>query len=190
MKWLPFILCLGLNSWLFAQDPFEEEATVRALIEQLGDDDFKVRQKASDGLMQRVEQFPEFAKYLRRFANHEDPEVRFRIAELTKELPVVLQWKDPAGEKNVKSRPRSPESLKLTIKNRSTDKIAIHWVDWNGRRVSRGELKPGQQRTIAKTFIGHYWLITDEKGRGLGLYVPKRGRDAQIIFTGEERAKK
>ena len=66
------------------------------------------------------------------------------------------------------------------------DRIAIYWVDWDGRRVSRGELKPGQQRTIAKTFVDHYWLITNPRGEGLGLYVPKEGKDAQIIHTGKE----
>lgn len=167
----------------------KEAGEVRRLVEQMGDADFKQRQLASAELMKRVERDPGFAKYLQRFAKHEDPEIRFRISELTTNLPVALQWMDPTREKQLKSQLGSQGKLSLTINNRSKDKITVYWIDWNGKRQARGELKPGAKRTIAKTYVGHYWLIADSMGQGLGVYVATEIRDAKIVFTGDKKSK-
>ena len=179
------LFCFGLLSLAAAQDAVKLED----LVEQLGNDDFKIRQKASDELMRRVEKDPEFAKQLKPFAQHEDPEVRFRIAELTKDLPLVLEWVDPAMEKEMKSSRRSFSSMKLTVKNRSNIEIQTHWLDWTGTRQPRRVVKPGQEMVIAKTYAGHPWLLTDPKGMALGIYVPKGEKEVQIIYTGKEGKK-
>lgn len=187
IRWILPVACMWLPPAItVAQELGDKEAgEVRRLVEQMGDDDFKQRQLASAELMKRVERNPGFAKHLQRFAKHEDPEIRFRISELTKDLPVVLQWMDPSREKELKSQLGSPGKLRLTINNRSKDKIAVYWIDWNGKRQARGELKPGEKRTIAKTYVGHYWLIADSAGQGLGVYVATQIRDAQIVFIGD-----
>ena len=178
------LLCLCLLSLVEARPaPKLEE-----LVEQLGHDDFKVRQKTSDELMKRVELDPDFAEQLKRFAKHEDPEIRARITELTKKLPEILKWMDPANEKQVKSLKLSRDRLKLTLKNRSEITIKTYWIDWDGKRVARRTLKPGEEGVIAATFREHYWLVTDEDGVGLGLYCPGK-KDAQIIYTGKEGKK-
>ena len=179
------ILCLGLLSLAAAQDGEKLEVTV----EKLGHDDFKVRQKASDELMKRVEENPEFAKELKRFAGHEDPEVRFRIAELIKDLPVILPWLDPEVEKRMKSGRISTNSLKLTVKNRSDIEIQTHWIDWAGTRQPRRNIKPGEEIVITRTYEGHPWLITDRQGKALGIYMPKGSKEVQIIYTGKEADK-
>lgn len=190
MKWIPHIVCLCLLVLVSARVSAEPQAgmdaaEVKRLVEQMGHEDFKLRQQASDALMARVEEDPEFAKSLMAYANHGDPEIRVRIAELTKDLPVILQWMDPAREKEVKSLNMSPDRLKLTFKNRSEITIKAYWIDWAGKRQARRTLKPGEEGTIAVTFREHYWLITDENGKALGLYCPGK-KDAQIIFTGKE----
>ena len=181
MKRILPLLCLGLLSLAAVQ----AAPKLEDVVEQLGDDDFNVRQKASDELMQRVEKDPEFAKQLQRFAQHEDPEIRFRIAELIKDLPELLQWMDPAKEKDVKSLNMSPDRLKLTFRNRSKITIKTYWIDWSGDRVARRVLKPGEEAVIAVTFREHYWLVTDENEKGLGLYCPGK-KDAMIVYTGKE----
>ena len=180
------LLCLGLLPLAAAEDAVKLED----LIQQLGDDDFKVRQKASDELMKRVEKDPEFAKQLKRFAKHEDPEVRFRIAELIKDLPVILEWLDPGVEERLKSTRVVTSRMALTVKNRSEIEIQTHWIDWTGNRQPRRNVKPGESITIDKTYEGHPWLLTDAKGKALGIYIPKGDKDVQIIYTGKEGQKK
>ena len=180
------ILCLGLLSFATAQD----EQKLEALVKQLGDDDFKVRQKASEELMKRVEKDPEFAKQLKQFGDDEDPEIRFRISELTKDLPKILQWIDPAMEVGMKSKRLASNSMKLSVKNRSKIEIQTHWIDWNGARQPRRNVKPGEEIVIAKTYEGHPWLLTDTKGKALGIYVPEGKKAVQIIYGGGEDAKK
>ncbi len=176
------VFCFGLLSLAVAEDAVKLED----LVEQLRNDDFKLRQKASDELMRRVEKDPEFAKQLQPFAKHEDPEVRFRIAELTKDLPAVLQWIHPDREKEMKSGRGLANDLKLIVKNRSAIEIQTHWIDWAGTRQPRRNVKPGEEITIERTFEGHPWLLTDTKGKALGVYMPKGEKEVLIIYTGQE----
>ena len=189
MKCALLITCLSLLPMATAQELAPEDAAeVKRLVGQMGHEEFEVREKASNQLMRRVEREPEFAKYLEHFAKHEDPEIRARINELIKDLPVTLEWMDPAREKEVKSLRLSPDRVELTIKNRSKITIKTYWIDWDGKRVARRTLKPGEQGTIKVTYREHYWLVTDENETGLGLYCPGK-KDAQIVYTGEERKK-
>lgn len=180
------LICLCLQSFL----PAQEAVRLDALVEQLGHDDFKLRQAASDELMRRVEKDPEFLQQLKRFTNDDDPEIRVRIAELFNDLPVVLPWMDPAMEKEVKSARSSFNSMKLMVKNRSKIEIKTYWIDWDGKRQQRRSIKPGEEIAIAKTYEGHPWLLTDTEGKGLGMYIPTGKKEVQIIYTGKEGLEK
>ena len=182
-----FSFLLILMPLLSAQEVKKiDAAAIEEQVGRLNDDAFKVRQEASDVLMRWVEDNPKIAEYLKRHENHEDPEVRARIAKLTEDLPVTLVWVDPAKEEGMKSPSRVPVQLKLTVKNRSEIEIFMYWVDWQGKRQARRSLKPTEQCTYEKTYQGHVWLLADAQGKGLGIYVPEGKRDAQIIYTGKE----
>lgn len=177
------VLYLSLLPLVAGQDG----RTLDELVHQLGDDDFRLREQASNELLRRVEHNPKFANQLKRFADDDDPEIRFRIAELTKNLPVILAWVDPSEEKAMKSGRGLSRSMQLTVKNRSKIEIKTHWLDWQGDRQARRSVKPGKQVVYTRTFEGHPWLITDTMGNALGVYVPKGSKDVQIIFTGKEK---
>lgn len=159
------------------------EDEIERLVRQLGSDEFKLRQQASDELMKRVEKDSKLARKLERHAHHEDPEIRARIAELTKDLPPILAWMDPVRHPDLKSSSRSPDSLGLSIINQSPTELSLYWIDWQGVRQSRGSIKPGTRRVIEKTYVGHVWLLTDAEDKPLGLYVPKEARNSIIHYT-------
>ena len=186
MNRICLLMTLALTPFVVAQEAKKVDApAIEEQVGRLNDDAFKTRQEASNVLMRWAEENPKIAEYLKRHVDHEDPEVRARIAGLIKVLPATLVWQDPKREKEMKSRSRSPDQLKLTVKNRSKTTITVYWVDWEGKRQPRRSLKPGEQCTYEKTYREHVWLIADANGKGLGIYVPG-GKDAQIIYTGRE----
>lgn len=185
LYWRYLICALLLTGQLRGES---NDEAIEDIVGRLADKRFEVREKASDALMLMIEEDPEVAKRLEKYAEHHSPEVRKRIAKLTKDLPVTLKWMDPAKESEVKSLDMSPDRLKLTIRNHSKITINTYWIDWEGDRQTRRTLKPGQEFTYAVTYREHYWLLTDEKGKGLGLYCPGK-KDAQIVYRGNEGKK-
>jgi len=165
------------------------DAEIERLVGQLGSVEFKLRQQASDELLKRVEKDRKLARKLERYAEHEDPEIRARITELTKDLPPILVWMDPAKHPDLKSSSRSLDSLGLSIMNQSPTELSLYWIDWQGRKQSRGSVKPGTMRYIEKTYVGHVWLLTDAEDKPLGLYVPKEARNSIIHYTAQEQIK-
>lgn len=156
---------------------------IERLVRQLGSDEFKLRQQASEELMTRVEKDRKLARKLERHAHHEDPEIRARISVLTRDLPPILVWMDPARHPDLKSPLRSSGSLGLSIMNQSPTELSLYWIDWQGRKQSRGSVKPGTMHHIEKTYVGHVWLVTDAEDKPLGLYVPEEARNSIIHYT-------
>ena len=68
------------------------------------------------------------------------------------------------------------------FKNLSDTPIQVYWLDFKGHRQARGELlKKGESYFCKRTFNGHAWLVADEEGQGLGIYVAGK-QNARVVF--------
>ena len=62
--------------------------------------------------------------------------------------------------------PGSKKQVSLRFDNRTKSRVKIHWIDFQGKRSPRGWIDP-ERKATHKTFAGHLWVITDEKGKAL-----------------------
>ena len=61
--------------------------------------------------------------------------------------------------------------------------MLVYWIFPSGaRRQWRGEIAPGKLDICERTFQNHVWLIADEHGKTLGLYIVG-DQDAIIVNT-------
>ena len=61
--------------------------------------------------------------------------------------------------------------------------MLLYWVKHDGTRKQwRGEIAPGKLDVCERTFENHVWLIANEHGKALGLYIVG-GRPAVIVNT-------
>lgn len=175
----------GLMATLGAEE-IPEKPKVEALVLQLGDERFSVRQKAEKELKDIGEPVE---KPLQVFLNHEDPEIRLRvegILDYVRSLRRELKWVDPKHEgKGEYTSKIMGKAVKLTFRNLSGKPIRIFWIDTQGARNPwRGILKPGKNAVCERSYMTHVWLITDEKLSPLGLYKIDMG-DPVIIVRDE-----
>ena len=161
---------------------------IAATTKLLGDDDYKVRAKASSDLILMLEDSEEGAELLKKFENHQDPEVRLRVKEALRRLNTFFKWIDPVNEKNMKSI-SSTNAVRLLFKNISDQTIKFCWIDYFGKRQAAhgATLKPGQSYRCG-TFETHVWLVTDTDDKALGLYVIGK-EDAKFLFKGAAKKK-
>ena len=83
----------------------------------------------------------------------------------------LLQRLDPELESTLRSSTHSNPTT-VTFCNLSSRPIQVYWVDSHGKRKKwRGLIQPGTLELCERSFTGHVWLIADEHGEGLGLYV-------------------
>jgi von Hippel-Lindau disease tumor supressor len=80
--------------------------------------------------------------------------------------------KHPAEAKGVRSQVGG-ESVQTAIKfvNGSSSVIKIYWLDYKGKRVLYGTLKPSENLPIV-TYLTHPWLITDGDDNAKSIYFP------------------
>ena len=99
---------------------------------------------------------------------------RFRWPERLKDihLDVQLKWLSGPGEKTFRSKPRGRRTWVL-FDNRSKRRVKLHWVNYRGRAVPRGEIGRGRMAPH-RTTSGSAWLITDMAGKPLGRFVAER----------------
>jgi hypothetical protein len=71
-------------------------------------------------------------------------------------------------EADLASHP-SQEAAGLTIVNRSDEPIKLYWLTFSGRRRLYHSLAPGE-RVVQQTFIGHNWMITNNRGECIGIF--------------------
>ena len=74
------------------------EDQVEAIVERLGDEDFKVRNKAYATLERMLEKDEKIDAHLQKFKNHEDPEISTRISGLLKQHEKQLKLKNELFE--------------------------------------------------------------------------------------------
>ena len=172
------LLCLGLHA------PGLTEKEAKALIEQLGADEFKVRKAASDKLKALLLERPETEKLFKAHSDHPDPEIRIRVQEAMVRISRIAKWWPASLEGRIRSpKDENPRLLKLT--NAWEKPIRIFWLDYEGKRKpwSVNKVQPGNTLKCHQTYEGHAWLFTNEVGKALGIFT--LGPDTQELhFSG------
>jgi hypothetical protein len=149
-----------------------EKSNVDALVRQLGDESFQVREKSEKELKEIGEPV---AQVLRTFSDHTDPEIRHRVQRIldyVASLQKELKWIDPKleGKEEYFSKTMG-QAVKLTFRNLSKKPIRIFWIDTAGERKTwRALMKPGATAVCDQSYKTHVWLITDADEKALGLY--------------------
>ena len=82
----------------------------------------------------------------------------------------VLQRLNPELEHVVASAPGKQTTV--TFCNLSNQPVQVYWINYKGERQQwRKALQPRALAVCSKSFTEHAWLIADEHGKGLGLYL-------------------
>lgn len=74
----------------------------------------------------------------------------------------------------------------LLIRNTWTNTVVLLWLDFQGRAVSYGTIRPGGRREVS-TFAGHVWKVTAEDGRELALLAAQEG-PLEVAIDGTTRS--
>ncbi len=165
-----FCCVAGFSATLSAAE-VPDKSDVEALVQQLGDEQYSVRQKAAKELKEMGESV---AEQLRIFRDDPDPERRMRVRGVLEDIAALrreLKWVDPKhlGERVYYSK--TGRSVRLTFRNLTKKPVRIFWIELDGsHRAWRGLLKAGESAVCARSYIGHVWLITDADKKPLGMY--------------------
>ena len=149
-----------------------DKSKVEALVHELGDQRFSVRDRAEQKLKEIGEPVE---KPLQAFRNDPNPEIRSRVLGVLDYLVSLrreLKWIDPQNVGKGKYRSvLEGRAVKLTFRNLTKKPVRIFWIETDGSwKVWRGELKPGATAVCAQSYRGHVWLITDAEKKPLGFY--------------------
>ena len=174
-----FFIVWGMCVAAYGHESDDQSKKLEALVEQLGDKNFKLRRQATEALSKLLEEDEKTADLLEAFEDHKDPEVRFRIRELLGQRGTTLKPIDLAKLKDISSG-TSGVGVQVEFRNKSKKNIKIFWIDWDGNHKPwRGILKPGDKQICEKSYETHVWLLTDEKDKPLALYV--LGKENTVI---------
>jgi len=91
----------------------------------------------------------------------------------------TLKRLGPEAEGKVSSKADQPRATILFV-NKTDKPIEKFWLDFEGKRKSYGKLGPGETDDV-ETFVTHAWLLADEGGKVLGIYVAERGVGRVVI---------
>jgi hypothetical protein len=72
-------------------------------------------------------------------------------------------------EHTIRSK-RSYSPTSIEIANNGSSSLSIFWINETGRRHPFGHLAPGEVAGFS-TFVGHAWLLADDAGECLAVYV-------------------
>ncbi len=77
----------------------------------------------------------------------------------------------PDFEHDFKSKSHG-KKVSVSFCNLSSKPMLVFWLQPDGKRKQwRGQIAPGKLDVCEKTFENHVWLIADEHGKPLGLYI-------------------
>ncbi len=65
---------------------------------------------------------------------------------------------------------RTGDPTAITFLNRTAGAVELFWLDPSGNRVSYGKVPAGQQRDMS-TYAGHVWLVADDHGASMVVFV-------------------
>ncbi|SCG59309.1 hypothetical protein [Micromonospora humi] len=73
-------------------------------------------------------------------------------------------------ESSLRSRSGGPETF-VDFVNARSGTVVVYWLDYGGQRQRYAVLGPGQTHH-QQTYVGHPWVVTDDRGRALVCFEP------------------
>ena len=189
------------------------EDQVEAIVERLGDEDFKVRNKAYATLGRMLEKDEKIDAHLQKFKNHEDPEISTRISGLLKQHEKQLKLKnelfefqkqiaklrllekqadgvwriDPDDEKMMRSidKKKSIHKIKLTFVNQSKQPVKIFTICAHKHKDEGG----GNRKNHAKIEPGKTHNCKETWEKRVYVLTDMDDKALGLYLTGEKNAK-
>lgn len=81
----------------------------------------------------------------------------------------------------------SDQPARMIFVNDRNRPVIVHWLDFDGLRQTQAEVPPGG-RMIQDTLAGHPWLVSNLRGRCLGIYLAGGGTRTVTIPPGRADA--
>lgn len=194
-----------------ANGPGEDQ--VEAIVERLGDEDFKVRNKAYATLERMLEKDEKIDAHLQKFKNHDDPEISTRISGLLKQHEEQLKLKnelfefqkqiaklrllekqadgvwriDPDDEKMMRSidKKKSIHKIKLTFVNQSKQPVKIFTICAHKHKDEGG----GNRNKHAKIEPGKTHNCKETWEKRVYVLTDMDDKALGLYLTGEKNAK-
>jgi len=194
-----------------ANGPGEDQ--VEAIVERLGDENFKVRNKAYATLERMLEKDEKIDAHLQKFKNHEDPEISTRISGLLKQHEKQLKLKnelfefqkqiaklrllekqadgvwriDPDDEKMMRSidKKKSIHKIKLTFVNQSKQPVKIFTICAHKHKDEGG----GNRNKHAKIEPGKTHNCKETWEKRVYVLTDMDDKALGLYLTGEKNAK-
>lgn len=94
---------------------------------------------------------------------------------------VELEALRPEMEGQIRSQDDQP-ATEVVFVNRTSDPVALFWLDFDGQRKSYGVV-PAGGATSQSTYATHAWLLENQDHRCLGIYVPDTRIGRVVIST-------
>ena len=189
------------------------EDQVEAIVERLGDEDFKVRNKAYATLERMLEKDEKIDAHLQKFKNHDDPEISTRISGLLKQHEEQLKLKnelfefqkqiaklrllekqadgvwriDPDDEKMMRSidKKKSIHKIKLTFVNQSKQPVKIFTICAHKHKDEGG----GNRNKHAKIEPGKTHNCKETWEKRVYVLTDMDDKALGLYLTGEKNAK-
>ena len=189
------------------------ENQVEAIVERLGDENFKVRNKAYATLERMLEKDEKIDAHLQKFKNHEDPEISTRISGLLKQHEKQLKLKnelfefqkqiaklrllekqadgvwriDPDDEKMMRSidKKKSIHKIKLTFVNQSKQPVKIFTICAHKHKDEGG----GNRNKHAKIEPGKTHNCKETWEKRVYVLTDMDDKALGLYLTGEKNAK-
>lgn len=116
------------------------------------------------------------------------PVVATPAPEMTRGLPVAGgSGSISCFEEGEISSVPSDQPARMIFVNDRNRPVIVHWLDFDGLRQTQAEVPPGG-RMIQDTLAGHPWLVSNLRGRCLGIYLAGGGTRTVTILPGRADA--
>ncbi len=102
-----------------------------------------------------------------------------KAQELADVLPTVNLQELSAGTA-LRSTSRDGTRSMVIFNNKTSQKLQLFWLDYNGQRKSYGTLEPFSNRPM-QTYATHPWLLVDDKDTPVALFVSLPGQCTATI---------
>ncbi|WP_328340813.1 VHL beta domain-containing protein [Micromonospora sp. NBC_00421] len=75
-------------------------------------------------------------------------------------------------ERSLRSSANGPSTY-VEFVNARNSRVIVYWLDYHGQRRQYKVLDAGRSYR-QQTYLGHPWVVTDDRGRGLACFLPAR----------------
>jgi hypothetical protein len=85
---------------------------------------------------------------------------RFKVAKTKR---IALKALKTSAQDTLKTD-KGGKDTSIVFDNRTNKELKLYWIDEQGKKVEQDILYPGG-KGLYKTFTGHIWVVSDEKGK-------------------------